>query len=135
MILPDTSAWVEYDRATGSTVDERMVELIARDGDLAITDPIVMEVLVGASDDAGAASLRRFLTRFEHLPFDPAADFGAAVRIYRRCRERGITPRGLIDCMICAVAMRFDAEVLAADADFARFAEVVALRLDPASTI
>ncbi len=30
MILADTSAWVEYDRATGSQVDQRMTELIAQ---------------------------------------------------------------------------------------------------------
>ena len=29
MILVDTSAWVEYDRATGSTVDRRLTDLIA----------------------------------------------------------------------------------------------------------
>ena len=29
MILADTSAWVEFDRATGSAVDRRMAELIA----------------------------------------------------------------------------------------------------------
>ena len=29
MILADTSAWVEYDRATGSAVDRRLSELIA----------------------------------------------------------------------------------------------------------
>jgi hypothetical protein len=29
MIRVDTSAWVEYDRATGSPVDTRLTELIA----------------------------------------------------------------------------------------------------------
>ena len=28
VILADTSAWVEYDRATGSAVDDRLAELI-----------------------------------------------------------------------------------------------------------
>jgi len=40
MILADTSAWVEYDRATGSAVDVRIVELIANDGPLAFTEPV-----------------------------------------------------------------------------------------------
>ena len=38
MILVDTSAWVEYDRATGSAVDRRLTELIADDG--RIDDPL-----------------------------------------------------------------------------------------------
>ena len=52
MILADTSAWVEYDRATGSTADRRITELIANDGPLLYTDPVLMEVLAGARSDA-----------------------------------------------------------------------------------
>ena len=32
MILADTSAWVEYDRETGSAVQQRLTELIETDG-------------------------------------------------------------------------------------------------------
>jgi hypothetical protein len=35
VILADTSAWVEYDRATGSPVDHRLTELIAAGGPVA----------------------------------------------------------------------------------------------------
>jgi predicted nucleic acid-binding protein len=51
MILADTSAWVEYDRATGSSVDERLTELITTDGPLMITEPVIMEVLALARSD------------------------------------------------------------------------------------
>lgn len=135
MILVDSSAWVEYDRATGSAVNVRVRDLISTDSDLAVTEPIVMEVLAGARNDDTERALRSLLLRFHHLPFDVAADFDAAVRIYRRCREAGITPRGLVDCMICAVAVRTGAAILAADTDFTRFAEVVALRLDEATPV
>jgi predicted nucleic acid-binding protein len=64
MILADTSAWVEYDRATGSAVDRRLMTLIAADGPLAVTEPVVMEVLAGARDDRREADLRRLLLRF-----------------------------------------------------------------------
>ena len=53
-----------------------------------------MEVLAGARDDAHESDLRRLLLRFELLSFDPVADFDGAVRIYRRCRAAGVTPRG-----------------------------------------
>jgi predicted nucleic acid-binding protein len=52
VILADTSAWVEYDRATGSAVDQRVAELIATDGPLMVTEPVLMEVLAGARDEA-----------------------------------------------------------------------------------
>jgi predicted nucleic acid-binding protein len=133
VILADTSAWVEYDRATGGAVDRRVSELIASDGPLAVTEPVVMEVLAGARNDTGAAQLRRLLLRFELLSFDPVADFDAAVRIYRRCRRAGITPRGMIDCMIASVAWRRGAALLTRDADLARVARVVGIDVDEAS--
>ena len=133
MILGDTSAWVEYDRATGSAVDRRMLELIRSDGPLAVTDPVVMEVTSGARTDEREAQLRRLLRRFELLRFDAAVDFDAATRIYRSCRRAGVTPRGMIDCMIAAVARRHGAAILACDADLARVADVVGIELDGAS--
>ncbi len=47
---------------------------------------------------------------------DDAADFHAAGRVYRTCRRAGVTPRGLIDCMIASVALRHSATLLAHDA-------------------
>lgn len=133
MILADTSAWVEFDRATGSAVDERLAELIATDRPLAVTEPVVMEVLAGARDDEREIDLRRLLSRFHLLRFDAAADFHAAARIYRRCRRAGVTPRGLVDCMIASVAMRHDAVLLAHDVDLSRVSDVIGIATDPAS--
>ena len=133
MILADTSAWVEYDRATGSPVDRRLTELIADGGPIAVTEPVIMEVVAGARGDDREADLRRLLLRFHLLAFDVAADFDAATSIYRQCRKVGVTPRGLIDCLISSVARRNQATLLAADADLSRVAGVVGIDLDVAS--
>src|SRR3954453_2175808 len=85
VILADTSAWVEYDQATGSAVDERITELIAGGDSLVVTEPVVMEVLAGARNDAREADLRHLLLRCGLRPFEAASDFEAAARIYRRC--------------------------------------------------
>jgi predicted nucleic acid-binding protein len=133
VILVDTSAWVEYDRATGSAVDRRLNALITTDGPLVVTEPVVMEVLAGARNDQREADLHRLLLRFHLMPFEATADFKAAARIYRRCRSAGITPRGMIDCMIAAVAWRQGAAILAHDADLHRVARVIGIDLDEAS--
>lgn len=132
MILADTSAWVEFDRATGSDVHLRLRGLM-RSRSLTVTEPVVMEVLVGARNDTREQDLRRLLRRYTLLPFEASIDFDAAIRIYRRCRRAGVTPRGLIDCMIAAVALRHGATLLAHDADIARVAGVIGLELDEAS--
>jgi predicted nucleic acid-binding protein len=133
VILADTSAWVEYDRATGSSVDGRLTELIGSDGPLAVTEPVTMEVLAGARTDAKETELRRLLLRADLLHFDAATDFDAATRIYRRCRSSGITPSGMIDCMVAAVAWRRGAALLSYDVDLARVARVIGIELDTAS--
>jgi predicted nucleic acid-binding protein len=133
VILADTSAWVEYDRATGSAVDQRVTELIREEGPLAVTEPVLMEVMAGARDDERERALRRLLLRFDLLAFDTAADFDAATRIYRRCRREGVTPRGMVDCLIASVARRHEATLLAQDADISRIARVVGIELDQAS--
>lgn len=133
MILVDTSAWVEYDRATGSAADQRVAELIADDGPLLVTEPVLMEVLAGARGDARESDLRRLLLRFGFVPFDAVTDFDAAARIYRRCRQAGVTPRGMVDCMIAAVAHRCGAALLSWDVDMDRVASVIGVELDEAS--
>ncbi|MGQ0629675.1 MAG: type II toxin-antitoxin system VapC family toxin [Sporichthyaceae bacterium] len=132
MILADTSAWVEYDRATGSAVDRRLADLVATGADLAVTQPVIMEVTSGARTQGREDDLRRLLARFTLLPFDAGIDFDGATRICRRCRVVGVTPRGLIDCMIAAVALRHGASLLAQDFDLHRVAEVVGIALDEA---
>jgi predicted nucleic acid-binding protein len=134
VILVDTSAWVEYDRATASPVERRLTDLIASDGPVAVTEPIIMEVVAGARSDARAADLRGLLLRFELLRFDAAIDFDAATRIDRACRRVGVTPRGMVDCMIASVAHRHGASLLALDVDLTRVAGVVGIDLDAAIT-
>jgi predicted nucleic acid-binding protein len=133
VILADTSAWVEFDRATGSAVDVRVRELIEADGPLAVTEPVVMEVLAGARDMQREERLRRLMMSFPLLRFDPVADFEGAAVVYRLCRAAGITPRGLLDCMIAAVAWRRGASLLSHDVDLDRVASVIGLLLDDAS--
>lgn len=132
MILVDTSAWVEYDRATESDVDLRLTHLIERRGPLAVSEPIVMEVVAGLRSDERESDLRRLLARFALLRFDPVADFDAAARIYRDCRRVGVTPRGMVDCMIASVARRYGATLLARDRDLEAVAEVVGITMDVA---
>jgi predicted nucleic acid-binding protein len=134
VILADTSAWIEYDRATGSAVHRRMRQLIAEEKPLATTQPVVMEVLAGARDARRERDLRRLLSRFTLLRFEAAVDFDGAARVYRQCRARSVTPRGLVDCMVVTVAARLGAALLAHDTDFSRIARVLTVELDGATT-
>jgi predicted nucleic acid-binding protein len=129
VILADTSAWVEYLRASGSPTHRRMRQLIAERDDLVTTDVVVMEVLAGAGTDERVRQLRRLLNRFELVPVAGLADFESAAGIYRRCRRGGETVRALNDCLIAAVALRSEAELLHRDRDYDVIARHTPLRV------
>lgn len=133
MILVDSSAWIELDRATGSDVDKRLASLIATGAPIAVSDPIVMEVVAGANTLKRASELKRLLNSFSFLPFDSSTDFDAATSIHRQCRAAGLTPRGMLDCMIASVAWRNDTTLLTCDADLVRIAKLLEIDLDEAT--
>jgi predicted nucleic acid-binding protein len=129
VILADTSAWVEFLRATGSPIHLRLRDLIAGDGDLATTDVVMMELLAGPTTQDEMARLRRLLLRFQLLPVEGLADYEAAADLYRRCRAGGETVRKLTDCLIAVVAIRNGATLLHRDHDFEVIARHTTLRL------
>ena len=65
MILIDSSAWIEFLRGTGSAVCDEVDRLL--DADVAITDPVLMEVLAGARDEHHLQQLRGLLGRARML--------------------------------------------------------------------
>ncbi|HEU4737028.1 MAG TPA: PIN domain nuclease [Solirubrobacterales bacterium] len=129
MILVDSSAWIEFLRATGSAAHLSVRSALQQGLELACTDVVVMEILAGARDDADRDRLRRLLHGLEFLAVEGPADYEQAAELYRTCRAGGETPRKLTDCLIAVVAMRNDAALLCEDADFGAIARHSPLRL------
>jgi predicted nucleic acid-binding protein len=127
MILIDTSAWIEFLRDTASPTCERVQELLAHD--IAVADPIRMEVLAGARDEAHLIQLKRLLARGVILHTNPI-DYDQAAILYRQCRAKGETVRKLIDCLIAAVAIRNEIVVLQLDSNFDVLARHSPLRIE-----
>jgi hypothetical protein len=123
VILVDTSVWIEVLR--GSPGDA-IRHLIRSEADaLATTGPIIMELLAGSNQpDLHEQMLGALVQR----PVDPNLDYPHAAAIYRAVRRSGRTVRALNDCLIAAVALRFDDEVAHRDADFEHIAQVTRLR-------
>ena len=127
MILVDTSAWIEFLRDSASPVCERVEEVLAHD--IAVADPIRMEVLAGARNEQHLIQLKRLLARGSVFHTRPI-DYDQAAILYRQCRASGETVRKLIDCLIAAVAIRNDVVILHQDSDFEVLARHTALRIE-----
>ena len=121
---------MELDRGTNSPAHRKLVALIAEGGQgVAVTEPVLMEVLGGAKDERGHRQLYNLLTSVSWLAVDHVADFEGAARISRICRANDVAPPGYIVCMIANIALRTGSEILTADQDFHRVAELFPLKI------
>lgn len=128
MILADTSAWVEFLRATGSDANVRLRDLLERK-EIATTDVVLMELLAGARDDSHRDKLRSLLARCQFTPTTGPSDYENAAELYRACRRAGHTVRALTDCLIASVAIRSGLALLHADVDFDTLARYTVLEI------
>jgi predicted nucleic acid-binding protein len=127
VILIDSSAWIEFLRDTGSPTCLRVDELLG--AEIAVCEPVWMEILAGARDDRHLSDLRSLLARATLLATE-SVDFEEAAALYRTCRRHGETPRKLIDCLIAAIAIRSNVPILHADTDFEVLSRHTALSTD-----
>lgn len=119
MYIVDSSAWIEYLRRTGSRADSHVTQMVERERpDASVTEPVIMELLAGARSRENFLRLRRLLDAMPLCSVDPACDFGEAGALYKYLRDRGITIRSQVDCLIAATAWRRDATIVHADRDF-----------------
>ena len=128
MILVDTSAWIEYFRATGSAAASEVRRLLSDAPDSVVTcEPVAMEILAGARDEQVYRKLERLVNGLSSLDVETATDFRSAADIYRAARRTGRTVRSINDCLIAAVAIRHGVRVAHRDADFDIIAEITGL--------
>lgn len=134
MLVADTSAWIEYLRATGSPAHLAMRTEVSA-GTVVLPEPVKAELLIGARSNAELSELRRMLDGVDVALVHPRDDFDAAVDLYQRCRTAGITPRGLVDCLIAAIAARSGHPLLHHDRDLASLAAVAGVPEAPGSLV
>lgn len=128
-MIVDTSAWVEYLRATGSPTHLALRSSVLAGKPIATPAPVVTELLCGSPSELDAANLLQLLSRFEILISDSLADYRSAARIYRICRRGGFTIRSTVDCIVAAAALGNRRPLLARNRDFAVIARHTELEL------
>jgi predicted nucleic acid-binding protein len=132
VILIDSSAWIEYLRATASPVDSYLRHLLENEEPLATTGIVMLEVLAGARDEPHARKLSRLLGGCEPLASEEPSDYEAAAALYRTCRREGVTIRRPPDLLIATIAIRTDTPLLHLDSDFDAIARHAPLHMiDP----
>ena len=130
MYIVDSSAWIEYLRRTGSRADLEVTRLVEREHPAAgVTEPVIMELFAGARDAGNLRRIERLTTAMPLCRVDPVCDFAEAGSLYKMLRDKGVTIRSSVDCLIAAIAWRRKATIVHADRDFDAIAEHYPVRV------
>ncbi|MGH9416082.1 MAG: type II toxin-antitoxin system VapC family toxin [Terriglobales bacterium] len=124
MTLVDTSVWIDLIR---SGRPGQLGETLAT---FATCGPVLQELLQGLGHGPNARQLKADLLAFPVLSDPlPRAVFLDAAAIYRQGRERGLTIRSSVDCLISAIAIANQVSLWHRDRDYDRIAEFTPLRV------
>jgi len=129
MILVDTSVWIDFFNGTNSKEKDLLRQLIINHVQVSLTDLILTEILQGIRDHRQYERVKDLLLRLNILHAVPVKTYIHAAEIYRTCRNKGFTIRKTIDCLIAAVAIESDCQLLSKDKDFISIAQCVDLQL------
>lgn len=129
MILVDTSVLIDFFKGIKNPAEAGLKSILEQDIPFGITALIYQEVLQGAKSEKEYAGLKRYLSsqRFFH-PQDPIETAAKAAKIYFRCREKGITVRSTVDCLIAQIAIENELLLLHNDRDFEAMAVVAPIK-------
>lgn len=128
-VLVDTSVWslaLRRRAPRGTDAEHELIELIG-EGRVLMLGAVRQELLSGVRVAEQFKQLRDSLRSFADEPLEQA-DYEEAASCFNRCRSKGVQGSNT-DFLLCAVALRRNAPILATDADFTGFAKHLQIKL------
>lgn len=129
MVLVDTSVLIDYLKGKDNMPAEKFQSILDSGIPYGINSFIYQELLQGVKTEQEFHRLKEYLDtqRFYKLQGEQGS-FAEAALIYLKCRKKGITISGTIDCLIAQTAIENNLLLLHNDSDFEKIARVVELR-------
>jgi hypothetical protein len=130
MILVDSSVWIALFRGDDTPHTRYMRDLLqSGEEEIVIADLILQEVLQGVRTDKQAQAI---IAAVGGLPCPVLGNKSLAILAaanYRRLRQKGITVRTTIDCLIATFCIESGFALLHNDRDFEPFEKHLRLRV------
>lgn len=132
MLLVDSSVWIDHFNGYESPQAGRLARALADQVDLRIVVPgvILSEILCGLRAESEVLRIAALFEGLDQVPEPGTADYIAAAKIFRTCRNKGESVRSLIDCLIAQICMRHDCRLLSRDRDFEKIARYFPLAIE-----
>ncbi len=129
MILVDSSVWIGLFRGDNKPQTQLLLSILqGGDEELAIADIILLEVLQGFRSEKQAQTALRSIEGLSCFTLGGKPMAVLAASNYRRLRQKGITVRSTIDCLIATFCVENDFPLLHNDRDFVPFEKHLGLR-------
>ena len=124
-MIADTSAWIDFIRATGSVAHLKLKGALQRREPIWMVDTVYQELLQGARNPHDYMRMEEFLDALPSWePENPREIARHAATLYARCRWQGVTLRSSNDCLIAVCAIEAGQKLLHADRDFDHIASI-----------
>ena len=127
MVLVDTTVWIDFFSGKSYSHVKIFENLILNKEDICICGVILTEILQGIKNDNEFEKTQDLLKNLIFLPVNYHTYLYSA-QIYRKLRKKGITIRKTIDCIIAAVAIEHNSQLLHNDKDFIPIEKYFSLR-------
>ena len=127
MILVDSSVWIDYLRGVETKQTDRLHGLLGLEP-VAVGDLILTEVLQGTTTDKEFKEVLKLLNSLEVVSLGGHSVAVQAARNFRALREKGVTIRKTIDCIIASRCIMDGLTLLHSDKDFDPFVAHLGLR-------
>jgi len=126
--IVDSSVWIAYFNGLPHPPTESLAQLLEKNEEPVLFPVIALEVLAGFKHDADFNKVRSLFNRLDVLELSPEVHVQAAA-LYRSLRKKGVTVRGVTDCLIAQGCMEYGASLLTLDRDFKTIARHCPLKL------
>jgi len=116
-VLVDSSAWIEFLNGHASPERDAVRTLIEGDDDVCTCGVVVAEVLQGIRSERSRREVEDLFGQMTLLEAPGLAPYVRAASLYRSLRQRGVTVRSTIDCLVAVLAEEHGCALLARDRD------------------
>lgn len=128
MVLVDTSVLINFLRGKETPSVIRLSGLV--DLGFCITPVVLHEVLQGSRNQSDFKTLKSYLeTQLFCYPLHSIATYEKAALLFVEARQKGLTIRSSVDCLIAQIAIENNIPLLHDDKDFDAIASISELRI------
>ena len=131
-VVVDSSVWIDFFNQKSSSQIEIIKSQLPNYSEYSpfvILPIILQEILQGIEDDRQHTLVGNVLSGLERLEINQFLYAEKAADLYRYLRKKGVTVRKANDCLLAAVCIDYQFDILHNDKDFDNIAKYTSLKI------